>query len=69
MGFVSDDVKLSTMTTHTIEAKLGILGSAFELEGKWGVARFEGVLQYVVQYNRFGNAIVAHVGVTVPFDY
>lgn len=67
--FVSDDVKLSTMSTHTIEAKLGVLGSAFELEGKWGAARFEGVLQYVVQYNRFGNAIVAHIGVTVPFDY
>ncbi len=69
MSFVSDDVKLSSTSTHTIEAKLGILGSAFELEGKWGAARFEGVLQYVVQYNRFGNAIVAHVGLTVPFDY
>ncbi len=68
-GFLSDDVKLSSTSTHTIEAKLGIVGSAFELEGKWGNARFEGLLQYVVQYNRFGNAIVAHVGVTVPFDY
>lgn len=69
MGFVSDDVKLSSTSTHTIEAKLGILGSAFELEGKWGNTRFEAMLQYVVQYNRFGNAIVAHVGLTVPFDY
>jgi hypothetical protein len=68
-GFVSDDVKLSSTSTHTMEAKLGVLGSAFDLEGKWGNARFEGVLQYVVQYNRFGNAIVAHVGLTVPFDY
>ena len=69
MGFVSDDVKLSSTSTHTIEAKLGMLGSAFELEGKWGNTRFEAMLQYVVQYNRFGNAIVAHVGLTVPFDY
>jgi hypothetical protein len=69
MGFVSDDVKLSSTSTHTIEAKLGILGSAFDLDGKWGGARFEGVLQYVVQYNRFGNAIVAHFGLTVPLGY
>ena len=69
MSFVSDDVKLSSTSTHTIEAKLGIFGSAFDLEGKWGNARFEGVLQYVVQYNRFGNAIVAHVGLTVPLAY
>lgn len=68
-GFLSDDVKLSSTSTHTLEAKLGVLGSAFELEGKWGNTRFEGVLQYVVQYNRFGNAIVAHVGLTVPLDY
>jgi hypothetical protein len=67
--YLSDDVKLSSMSTHTIEAKLGITGAAFDLQGRWAGARFEGVLQYVVQYNRFGNAIVAHVGVTVPFSY
>ncbi len=69
MGFVSDDVKLSSTSTHTMEAKLGMLGSAFDLEGNWGNTRFEAMLQYVVQYNRFGNALVAHVGLTVPFDY
>ncbi|HEU0037227.1 MAG TPA: DUF3570 domain-containing protein [Kofleriaceae bacterium] len=67
--FVSDDVKLSTFTTHTMEAKLGILGEAFQLGGRWAGARFEGVLQYVVQYNRFGNAIIAHVALTVPIEY
>jgi hypothetical protein len=67
--FVSDDVKLSNTSTHTLEAKLGIFGAAFDLEGRWGGARFEGVLQYVVQYNRFGNAIVAHIGITVPVGY
>lgn len=66
---VSDDIKLSTFTTHTMEAKLGILGEAFGLEGTWAGARFEGVLQYVVQYNRFGNAIIAHFALTVPFEY
>ncbi|MEO8701174.1 MAG: DUF3570 domain-containing protein [Kofleriaceae bacterium] len=67
--FFSDDVKLSDTSTHTLEAKLGLLGETFELEGTWGAARFEAVLQYVVQYNRFGNAIIAHIGVTVPFSY
>jgi hypothetical protein len=66
---VSDDVKLSTMSTHTLEAKLGILGEAFDLPGRWAGARFEAVLQYAVQYNRFGNAIVAHFGLTVPLAY
>jgi uncharacterized protein DUF3570 len=68
-GFVSDDVKLSAFSSHLLEAKLGVLGEAFGLSGKWGPARFEGILQYVVQHNRFGNAIIAHVALTVPFSY
>lgn len=68
-GCTSDDVKLSTMTTHTMEAKLGVLGEAFGLEGNWGAARFEGVLQYAAQYNRFGNAVTAHIGLTLPLEY
>ena len=67
--FASDDVKLSKFTSHTMEAKLGILGEVFNLAGMWGGARFEGMLQYVVQHNRFGNAIIAHVALTLPFDY
>jgi hypothetical protein len=67
--FVSDDVKLSNTSTHTIEGKLGVWGTAFDLQGRWRGARFEAVLQYVVQYNRFGNAIVGQVGVSVPLNY
>ncbi len=67
--FVSDDIKLSTTSTQLMEAKLGIYGAAFGLEGRWARARFEGVLQYILQYNRFGNAIVAHLGITVPLSY
>jgi hypothetical protein len=68
-GFVSDDVKLSKFTSHTLEAKLGMLGEVFDLPGRWAGARLEGVLQYVIQHNRFGNAIVAHVALTLPFSY
>ncbi len=67
--FISDDVKLSTFSSHTLEAKLGILGEVFNLHGKWAGARFEGILEYAVQHNRFGNAIIAHVALTLPFDY
>jgi hypothetical protein len=67
--YVSDDVKLSDFNGHTLEAKLGVLGEAFELGGRWASARFEGILEYVIQHNRFGNAVVAHVALTLPFDY
>ncbi|HWU90953.1 MAG TPA: DUF3570 domain-containing protein [Kofleriaceae bacterium] len=67
--YLSDDVKLSKFTSHTIEARLGILGEAFQLDGRWAGARFEAILQYIVQNNRFGNAVVAHAALTIPFSY
>ncbi len=67
--YLSDDVKLDAFTGHMFEAKLGILGEAFGMDGRWAGARFEGILEYVRQHNRFGNAIIAHVALTVPFDY
>jgi len=67
--YLSDDVKLDAFTGHLFEAKLGILGEAFGMSGHWAGARFEGILEYVRQQNRFGNAIIAHVALTVPFEY
>jgi hypothetical protein len=67
--YVSDDVKLSSFTGHTVEAKVGVLGEAFGFGGRWAGARFESILEYVVQHNRFGNAVVAHVALTLPFNY
>ncbi len=67
--YLSDDVKLDAFRTHTFEAKLGVLGDTFGASGRWSAARFEGILSYVVQDNRFGNAIIAHVALTVPLDY
>jgi hypothetical protein len=67
--FVSDDVKLSSFTGHTLEAKLGMLGNTFGLGGRWAAARFEVILEYVIQHNRFGNAVVAHGALTIPFSY
>jgi hypothetical protein len=67
--YVSDDVKLSSFAGHTMEAKLGVRGEAFELGGRWAGARFEGILEYAIQHNRFGNAVIAHVALTIPFEY
>jgi uncharacterized protein DUF3570 len=67
--FMTDDPKMSAFDGHILEAKLGVMGEEFELTGKWAGARFEGVLEYIIQHNRFGNAVVAHVALTVPFDY
>lgn len=69
LGFLSDDVKLSKFSGHTVEAKLGVLGEAFQLPERWAGARLEVILQYVIQNNRFGNAIVAHAALTIPFVY
>ncbi|MEJ7604508.1 MAG: DUF3570 domain-containing protein [Kofleriaceae bacterium] len=65
----SDDVKLSKLTTHTLEGKLGLRGETFGLAGRWAAARLEGILQYIIQQNRFGNAIAAQLALTVPFEY
>ncbi len=67
--YLSDDVKLDNQATHLIEAKLGVSGEAFGMSGRWESARLEGILQYALLHPRFGNAIIAHVAVTVPFEY
>ena len=67
--YLTDDPKMSPYDGHLIEAKLGILGETFNLGGRWAGARFEGILEYIVQHNRFGNAVVAHAALTLPFDY
>ncbi len=68
-AYISDDPKLSKFDGETLEAKLGIYGEQFGLGGAWGRTRFEGLLEYEVQNNRFGNAVIAHVSLTYPFSY
>jgi hypothetical protein len=68
-GFISDDVKLSTFRSHTVEAKVGMMGETFGLSGRWSAVRFEGIMMYIAQDNRFGNAFVFHAAVTLPFEY
>lgn len=67
--YLTDDPKMSPFDGHAMEAKLDLLGEIFGLEGRWGGARIEGIIEYIVQNNRFGNAVVAHAALTVPFEY
>ena len=67
--WLTDDPKLSRFTGETISAKFSVLGHAFGFDGRWGEARAEVIVEYVVQHNRFGNAGIGHVALTVPFDY
>jgi hypothetical protein len=67
--YLTDDPKMTAYDGHIMEAKLGVFGQAFDLHDTWGRTRFEGILEYIVQHNRFGNAVEAHVAVSVPFDY
>lgn len=67
--YLTDDPKMSAYDGHILEAKLGALGELFSIGQPWAGMRFETTLQYVIQHNRFGNAVVAHVALTVPFNY
>jgi hypothetical protein len=69
LAYITDDPKMSAYDGHLFEAKLAINGETFGFEGRWGAARLEGILEYIIQHNRFGNAVVAHASITVPFEY
>jgi hypothetical protein len=67
--FVTDDVKLSAFTSHTLGVKLGVRGDVIGLTGRLEELRGELVLEYIDQNNRFGNAAIAHAALTLPFEY
>ncbi len=69
LEFLTDDPKMTAYDGHLLEAKLGVLGDTFGLSGRWAGARFEGILEYVIQHNDFHNAVVVHAALTVPFEY
>ena len=64
--YLTDDVKLSAFTSHTIGFKVGVFGRAFGLDGALGDARGEVEFEYVDQNNRFGNAGIANAALILP---
>lgn len=67
--YITDDVKLSGFTNHTIGMKFGVLGRILGFTGRLEEARGEVTLEYYDQNNRFGNAVSAHAALTMPFEY
>jgi hypothetical protein len=66
--FLTSDVKLSEFTTHTFGLELqSALTHLGQVAGLLGDARVELVLEYVVQRNRLGNAIVFQTALAMPF--
>ena len=67
--YLTDDVKLSRFTTHSMGLKLEAKLSSLSIPGRTGDMRADIGVEYIVQDNRFGNAVTAQVGVTIPFHY
>jgi hypothetical protein len=67
--YVSEDVKLSAFTASTYGARLEFPLAKLGVEGKAGDVRLDILLAYVVQNNRYGNAVEGQLGVAFPlFD-
>jgi len=69
LEYYTRDAKLSRLTTHTIEFRVGTLLGALGVPGNLADARAEVIVEYIAQSSSFGNAGVAHVALTVPFEY
>ena len=67
--FISDDIKLSAFDGHLIGGRFEIAGGAISTVASLELARLELVTEYVVQHNRFGNALVSYVSLVLPFEY
>jgi len=67
--YLTDDAKLSELTTHTIGLKLEVLASLLGVHGQLGQARGEAMFEYITQSTYFGNAVAAQIAVTFPLRY
>ena len=67
--YLTDDVKLSELTTHTFGIKLDLALSRLGIGGQMAGARGGALVEYITQSTYFGNAISAQLAVTVPFAY
>jgi hypothetical protein len=67
--YVSEDVKLSAFTASTYGVRLELSLARLGVQGKAGDLRLDIMLAYVVQNNRYGNAVEGQLGVAIPlFD-
>jgi hypothetical protein len=66
--FITDDIKLSSYDGQTFGVKLDAPLALLGLRGREGGVRIDLVAEYAIQNNRFGNAVVGGLGVTVPVE-
>jgi hypothetical protein len=68
--FLTDDVKLDRLYTHTFGGKLDIGLSLFGfIDGPLARARAQAGFEYITQSTYYGNAVTAQFAVSVPFEY
>lgn len=67
--YLTDDVKLSELTTQTFGVKLDIQARLLGIDGQLGDARAEALFEYITQTTYFGNAVAAQIAFTFPFRY
>jgi len=66
--YLTDDVKLSHFDAYTAGVKVEAPLALFGVCGPHADVRVDLLAEYVVQHNRFGNAFVGGLGVTVPVE-
>ncbi|HEU5058122.1 MAG TPA: DUF3570 domain-containing protein [Kofleriaceae bacterium] len=67
--YLTDDVKLSELTTQTFGIKLDVQARLLGVDGPLGQARAEALFEYITQSTYFGNAVAAQIALTIPFQY
>jgi len=67
--YLTADPKLSALTTHTIGAKLTMGLYRLGFGGILGRSRGVAMFQYYAQNTRFGDGVIAQLGLAVPLTY
>jgi hypothetical protein len=66
--YVTEDAKLSAFDSHILGVKLESALSNLGLTGTLGRWRVDVLCHYVIQNNRYGNALVMQAGLAIPID-
>jgi hypothetical protein len=68
--FLTDDVKLDRLTTHSYGGKLDVALSLIGFRGgPLARARAQASFEYIDQSTYYGNAVAAQLAFSVPFEY
>jgi hypothetical protein len=67
--YVTDDAKLSAMTTYVFGVQAVAALGLFGIEGKWSEVRLDAIVERILQDTYFGDAWSAQVGLVVPVAY